>query len=263
MTTQHLQLAVNELYKSFNQTPILQGISLQAQSGDVLALLGSSGSGKSTLLRCINLLEVPDAGSMRIAGEEIILKQTPDKHTTPIATSQVARLRRKVGMVFQQFNLWPHMTVLENVTAAPITVLKEKPATAIKKAIQLLEKVGMAHKQQNYPSQLSGGQQQRIAIARALAMDPEILLFDEPTSALDPEKVQEVLQVIKALAAEGKTMLIATHEMHFARQVASQVVFLDHGKIHEQGAPKEMFANPQTPRFKQFIESTQATGQEY
>lgn len=248
-------LVITDLYKSFHHTPVLEGVSLQAQTGDVITLLGSSGSGKSTLLRCINLLETPDSGSMLVAGEQIILHKQAGRRIKSVPATQVGHIRRKVGMVFQQFNLWPHLTVLENVIAAPLYVLKQKRDATVSKATQLLEKVGLAHKKDEYPSQLSGGQQQRIAIARALAMDPDVLLFDEPTSALDPEKVQEVLQVIKALALEGKTMLIATHEMGFARQVASQVIFLDRGKIHEQGTPKEMFGNPQTARFKQFIES--------
>ncbi len=216
---------------------MLKGISLTASEQDVVAILGSSGSGKSTLLRCINLLEIPDSGRIVVGGEEIRLKAQRGG-PVPEAPKQVEKLRRRVGMVFQQFNLWPHMTVLGNVVEAPVHVLKLDRRAAEARGEALLQKVGLAAKRNAYPSELSGGQQQRVGIARALAMEPDVLLFDEPTSALDPELVGEVLKVMRDLAAEGRTMLVVTHEMGFAREVANRVVFLHDGKVEEEGTPR-------------------------
>ncbi len=231
---------------------MLDDISFTAEKGDVVALLGSSGSGKSTLLRCINLLEQGDKGIIQLNGftidHEKLTKKYPSK-------KMLNDLRAKAGMVFQHFNLWPHMTVLQNLITAPIHVLKQSKDEAIAQAETLLKKVGMDHKQQSYPSQLSGGQQQRVAIARALMMQPEVMLFDEPTSALDPEMVSEVLNVMRLLAQEGMTMVIASHEIAFARDVATHAIFLEHGKIHEEGEAKEMLKNPQTERLQQFLKS--------
>lgn len=248
------KLIIENLYKSFHDHAVLQGVSFTANKGDVIALMGSSGSGKSTLLRCINLLTVPDDGTIQI--DEKIMHFHPEKKI-PLSNKEIVKLRRKVGMVFQQFNLWAHMTVLENLIEAPIYVLKQNKDETIHKAGILLEKVGLTDKLNCYPGQLSGGQQQRAAIARALMMKPEIMLFDEPTSALDPEMVGEVLTVMQQLATEGMTMLVATHELGFARRVASQSIFLDGGKIIEQGDTQFMFANPQSVRFKRFLEAMQ------
>jgi len=216
--------------------------------------LGQSGSGKSTLLRCINLLTIPDEGEIAI-GQESIQWQTLRKKRQPKSAKQVQRIRCQLAMVFQQFNLWAHLTVLENIIEAPIHVLKRPKQETIEMAKALLNQVGMANKMDSYPSELSGGQQQRAAIARALAMEPMALLFDEPTSALDPEMVGEVLQVMRNLAKSGKTMIVATHELGFAREVSNQVIFIEEGKIKEQGTPRDMFLKPKTQRFKQFIES--------
>ena len=245
-------LIVEDIHKSFGQIEVLKGISVTARDHDVVAILGSSGSGKSTFLRCINLLEMPDKGQVRIKGE--LIRQ--GKRVRSAANlKQVERLRSRLAMVFQQFNLWAHMTVLQNVIEAPIHVLKVDRKTAIAQAEAMLEKVGLAAKQHAYPAQLSGGQQQRVAIARALAMEPEVMLFDEPTSALDPELVGEVLKVMRDLAKEGRTMLVVTHEIGFAREVASQAMFLHKGQTEEEGAPHEIFANPQSGRFRQFLSS--------
>jgi ABC-type histidine transport system ATPase subunit len=248
------KLEIHNLHKSFHHLPILQGISFTAKKGDVVALMGSSGSGKSTLLRCINLLTIPDEGSIQIDTE--LINFSP-KERTILSNQQVARLRRRVGMVFQQFNLWAHMNLLENLIAAPIYVLKQNKDDTIGEAKRLLEKVGLTGKLNQYPGQLSGGQQQRAAIARALMMKPEIMLFDEPTSALDPEMVGEVLTVMQELAADGMTMLIATHELRFARRVANQSIFLDAGKIAEEGDTLTMFNHPSTLRFQQFLKAMQ------
>jgi ABC-type histidine transport system ATPase subunit len=231
---------------------VLNGVSLTARDHDVVAILGSSGSGKSTLLRCVNLLEVPDSGQIRIEGELIGLRRRGGK-TVPADHRQVDRIRRRVAMVFQQFNLWSHMDVLHNVIEAPIHVLKLDRKAAIARGIAMLEKVGVADKKDSYPAQLSGGQQQRVAIARALAMEPDLMLFDEPTSALDPELVGEVLKVIRQLADEGRTMVLVTHEMNFARDVASRIVFLHRGKVEEEGAPAEVLGQPKSPRLRQFL----------
>jgi ABC-type histidine transport system ATPase subunit len=226
-------LVVSDLHKSFGSLEVLKGVSLSASNGDVISMIGSSGSGKSTLLRCINLLETPDAADHK----------------------QVDRIRTRLGMVFQSFNLWSHMTVLENVIEAPLHVLKVPKAEAVARAGALLAKVGIADKRDHYPAHLSGGQQQRAAIARALAMEPQLMLFDEPTSALDPELVGEVLRVIRDLAEEGRTMLIVTHEIGFAREVSSRTVFLHQGRIEEEGPPKDVFGNPRSERLRQFLAS--------
>jgi arginine/ornithine transport system ATP-binding protein len=230
-------LIVENLHKSFGGIEVLKGIDLKANKGDVISVLGSSGSGKSTMLRCINFLEMPDKGKITVYGEEILLKKNRKGVNQPKDIKQVERIRSKLSMVFQQFNLWSHMTILENVIEAPIHVLKVPRTEAIEKAKYYLDKVGIGEKLDFYPVQLSGGQQQRAAIARALAVEPEAMLFDEPTSALDPELVGEVLQVIKALAQEGRTMIVVTHEMGFARDVSSRVMFLHEGIIEEDGDP--------------------------
>jgi ABC-type histidine transport system ATPase subunit len=253
MNKKHTALSVEDLHKNFGDLEVLKGISLRACKGDVISVLGSSGSGKSTLLRCINFLEMPDKGKITVCGEEILLKKTRKGTNKPKDIKQVERIRTKLAMVFQQFNLWSHMTILENVIEVPIHVLKVPRSKAIEKAEYYLDKVGIKGKSTAYPAQLSGGQQQRAAIARALAVEPEIMLFDEPTSALDPELVGEVLQVIKKLAQEGRTMIVVTHEIGFARDVSSRVIFLHNGKIEEDGAPAMVFENPKSERFSQFI----------
>ena len=249
-------LKVEDLHKRFGEVEVLKGVSLAAKTGDVIAMIGSSGSGKSTLLRCINLLEMPNSGRVAVNGELIRMKSLPDGTAVPEDQKQVERIRSKLAMVFQSFNLWSHRTILENVIEAPVHVLKVPRKEAIERAEALLAKVGIAEKRNFYPNHLSGGQQQRAAIARALAMEPSVLLFDEPTSALDPELVSEVLQVMRKLAEEGRTMLVVTHEMGFARDVASQIVFLHKGQIEEQGDPRELIANPKSERLKQFLSST-------
>jgi octopine/nopaline transport system ATP-binding protein len=243
---------LTDLRKSFGPLEVLKGVSLEAHEGDVVSILGSSGSGKSTMLRCINMLETPDGGEVAIAGEVIGLKQT--RHgMRPADRLQVDRMRSQIGMVFQSFNLWSHMTVLENVIEAPIHVQKRPRAEAIAEAEAILAKVGISDKRNHYPAHLSGGQQQRAAIARALAQRPRVMLFDEPTSALDPELVGEVLRVMRALAEEGRTMLVVTHEMGFARDVSNKVVFLHKGVVEAQGAPGEVFTNSTSERFRQFL----------
>lgn len=248
-------IVVTELVKRYGQLDVLKGISLTARRSDVLAVIGGSGSGKSTLLRCINLLETPTGGTIEIQGERIEMVERRGR-TRPASARQVQRLRRRLGMVFQSFNLWQHMTILENVIAAPIHVLREPRAEAIARAEHLLARVGIHDKRHSYPAYLSGGQQQRAAIARALAIRPDALLFDEPTSALDPELVGEVLAVIADLAAEGCTMILVTHEMTFAREIASHVVFLHEGRIEEQGSPKDVFTAPRSERLRRFVSST-------
>jgi octopine/nopaline transport system ATP-binding protein len=245
-------LQVEALTKSFGALEVLGGVSMMAHDHDVVAILGSSGSGKSTLLRCINLLETPDSGNVWIEGELIRMARKGGV-MVPADRRQVERIRRRVAMVFQQFNLWAHRTVLENVALAPIHVLKLDRKAALARAEAMLAKVGVADKCGAYPAQLSGGQQQRVAIARALAMEPDLMLFDEPTSALDPELVGEVLKVIRDLAAEGRTMVLVTHEMNFARDVASKVVFLHQGKVEEEGPPAAVFGNAQSARVRQFL----------
>lgn len=246
-------LVLEDIHKTFGDHEVLKGISLEAHDGDVISILGSSGSGKSTFLRCINLLENPTKGSIRFNGEVLQLK--PGDHHDLVAADmkQLTRLRQKIGFVFQNFNLWPHMTILQNVMEGPLQVLKRPKKEVQDYAEYLLNKVGIADKAHMYPNQLSGGQQQRVAIARTLAMDPQILLFDEPTSALDPELVGEVLGVMRGLADEGRTMLIVTHEMSFAREVSSEVVFLHQGLVEEQGTPEKVFGSPDSERCKAFL----------
>jgi octopine/nopaline transport system ATP-binding protein len=250
-----LALEISGLVKRFGPLEVLKGLSLSARDGEVIAIIGSSGSGKSTLLRCINMLEVPEEGVVKVAGEEIILKPKRGGGREPKDQKHIDRIRTRLGMVFQSFNLWSHLTVLQNVIEAPVHVQKRAKADVIPEARAILEKVGIADKADAYPSQLSGGQQQRAAIARALAMRPNVMLFDEPTSALDPELVGEVLRVIRALAEEGRTMLLVTHEMRFAREVASRVVFLHRGTVEEDGTPEEVFGSPRSERCRQFISS--------
>ncbi|AUJ35690.1 ABC transporter ATP-binding protein [Vibrio vulnificus] len=248
-------LDIKQLHKTFGQNEVLKGISLAAHKGDVISIIGSSGSGKSTFLRCINLLETPTAGEIWVNGELIQMKNNRADEAVPANEKQVQRIRSRLAMVFQGFNLWSHMTVLQNVIEAPVHVLGVPKAEAIEKAEMLLKKVGLYERKDYYPGHLSGGQQQRAAIARALAVDPEVMLFDEPTSALDPELVGEVLGVMRDLADEGRTMLVVTHEMAFARDVSNHVMFLHQGLVEEQGAPSKLFTNPDSERLKQFISS--------
>jgi len=246
-------VSVRNLKKRFGNLDVLNGITLDAHEGDVISILGASGSGKSTLLRCINMLEIPDAGDVVVAGETIALRPGRGGRREPVDRTQVDRIRMQLAMVFQNFNLWSHMTVIDNVIEAPVHVQKRPRAEALAEAEALLGKVGIADKRNSYPAHLSGGQQQRAAIARALAMHPRVLLFDEPTSALDPELVGEVLRVMRTLAAEGRTMLVVTHEMGFAREVSNRVVFLNHGVIEEEGKPAELFGAPKSERLRQFL----------
>lgn len=248
-------LVAEDIHKRFGGLEVLKGVSLTAHEGDVIAMLGASGSGKSTFLRCINLLETPDAGRVYVRGELIRMKHNRLGAPVPEDPKQVARIRSRLAMVFQQFNLWSHMTVLENVIEAPIHVQKVPKAEAIDKAKRILEKVGILDKLDYYPSHLSGGQQQRVGIARALAMEPDVLLFDEPTSSLDPELVGEVLRVMRQLAEEGRTMVVVTHELGFAREVSSHVVFLHEGRLEEEGPPAEVLGSPKSERMRQFLAS--------
>jgi polar amino acid transport system ATP-binding protein len=242
---------VDDLHKSFGAHHVLKGVSLKAREGDVVAIIGGSGSGKSTMLRCINFLETPSSGQISVAGETVEMRADG----TPSNRRQIERIRQSLGMVFQSFNLWTHRTVLENLIEVPVHVLKCPKDEAIARARKLLARVGLAEKEGAYPAFMSGGQQQRAAIARALCMEPKAMLFDEPTSALDPELVGEVLQVIRALADEGRTMILVTHEMKFAREVASHVIYLHNGLIEEQGPPDQLFGAPQSDRLKQFLKS--------
>ena len=226
-------ITIKDLHKSFGDHEVLKGIDLEIEKGEILVIIGPSGSGKSTILRCMNLLETPTSGDIIFEGKSLV-----DKNTN------IDEVRQNIGMVFQHFNLFPHKTILENVTLAPITLKKMSKEEAEKKAETLLKRVGLYDKKDTYPAQLSGGQKQRIAIARALAMEPDMMLFDEPTSALDPEMVKEVLEVIKELAQDGMTMAIVTHEMGFAKEVADRVIFVDEGKIIEDNTPEEVFNNP-------------------
>ncbi|MBR6743474.1 MAG: amino acid ABC transporter ATP-binding protein [Clostridia bacterium] len=237
-------IKTQNLQKSFGKLNVLLGIDMEISKGDVVVVIGPSGSGKSTFLRCLNRLEEPTGGKIYFEGEDI---------TAPKCNINLHR--QKMGMVFQQFNLFPHMTVLRNLTIAPMKLLKMSKEDAEKKALSLLERVGLSDKANAYPNQLSGGQKQRVAIVRALAMNPDVMLFDEPTSALDPEMVGEVLEVMKELAREGMTMVVVTHEMGFAKEVADRVVFMADGVIAEQGSPEELFSNPRNPRTKQFLQS--------
>ena len=246
-------LEIRNLIKSFGNLEVIRGLSLTAKKGEVICIIGSSGSGKSTLLRCVNLLETPDSGEVYVNGELLKMKKNKNGKLIPVDQNQVDRIRSKLGMVFQSFNLWSHMTVLQNVIEAPIHVQKIEKNVARKNGYLLLEKVGIAEKADQYPSSLSGGQQQRAAIARALAMEPDVMLFDEPTSSLDPELVGEVLKVMQSLAEEGRTMIIVTHEMGFAKEAASKVIFLDQGCIEEEETPDKFFNNPQSERLKRFL----------
>jgi polar amino acid transport system ATP-binding protein len=237
-------LTVRGLRKHFGAHDVVKGVDLEVEAGEVVVIIGPSGSGKSTFIRCLNSLEVPSAGDVLIAGGEVA--QAGDRKA-------MARLREEVGMVFQDYSLFPHMTVLANVMLAPVKLKRMTKAQARETALALLERVGLAHKADDYPAQLSGGQQQRVAIVRALAMKPKLLLFDEPTSALDPETVNEVLSVMKGLASEGMTMIVVTHEMGFAREVADRVLFFDEGVIVEQGRPAQVFGQPSHPRTQRFL----------
>jgi len=235
-------ICVNNLHKSFGKLEVLNGIDEHIKKGEVVAIIGPSGSGKSTFLRCLNLLETPTDGKILLDGEEITSK-----------TCDIDKMREKMGMVFQQFNLFPHLSVLDNMTLAPVKLNKMSKDDAQKKALELLKTVGLEEKASEYPVKLSGGQKQRVAIVRALMMDPEVMLFDEPTSALDPEMVGEVLEVMKKLADDGMTMVVVTHEMGFAKEVASRVLFMDEGIIMEQGTPDQIFNQPTHPRTKSFL----------
>ena len=246
-------LEIRNLHKRYGDLEVLKGISLTARDGDVISILGSSGSGKSTFLRCINLLENPHQGQILVAGEELKLKAAKNGDLVAADNKQINRLRSEIGFVFQNFNLWPHMTILDNIIEAPRRVLGQSKAEATEVAEALLAKVGIADKRHAYPNQLSGGQQQRAAIARALAMKPKVMLFDEPTSALDPEMVGEVLDLMRDLAKDGMTMVVVTHEMGFAREVADRVVFMSEGAIIEEGSPADLFDHPQSERLQSFL----------
>ena len=235
-------ISVKNLRKSFHGTEVLKGITTEIDRGDVVCIIGPSGSGKSTFLRCLNRLETPDSGEILLDGVDLMDRKT-----------DLDRQRRKMGMVFQQFNLFPHMSILKNLTVSPMMLKKTPQAEAEAKAMQLLERVGLADRAGDYPAQLSGGQKQRVAIVRALCMEPEVMLFDEPTSALDPEMVGEVLDVMRELAESGMTMVVVTHEMGFAREVGNRVLFMDEGIIMEENAPAELFGNPQSERLKTFL----------
>jgi histidine transport system ATP-binding protein len=247
------KLTIDGLHKSYGSHEVLKGVSLKAKTGDVISLIGASGSGKSTFLRCINFLETPNSGSMSLDDQQI--RMISDRHGMRVADdAELQRIRTRLAMVFQHFNLWSHMTVLENITMAPRRVLGVSKKDAEDRARRYLDKVGLPSRvADQYPAFLSGGQQQRVAIARALAMEPEVMLFDEPTSALDPELVGEVLKVIQGLAEEGRTMIMVTHEMSFARKVSNQVLFLHQGLVEEQGAPEDVLGNPQSERLRQFL----------
>ena len=253
MTSSAYKLQAEGIHKSYGSNHVLKGVTLNAKAGDVISLIGSSGSGKSTLLRCINLLEKPQQGRIVVAGEELLL--SPGRHgdLEPIHPKQLQQLRTKLAMVFQHFNLWAHKTVLQNIIEAPIHVLGIPKEQAIERARKYLRLVGLENREDAWPNHMSGGQQQRVAIARALAVEPEVMLFDEPTSALDPELVGEVLRVMQVLAQEGRTMVVVTHEIGFAREVSNHVVFLHQGLIEEQGHPREVLTNPQSERLAKFL----------
>ncbi|AVO60037.1 MULTISPECIES: ABC transporter ATP-binding protein [Pseudomonas] len=247
------KLEIQDLHKSYGAHQVLKGVSLQAKAGDVISLIGSSGSGKSTFLRCINLLEQPSAGSILLNGEPLKLRASKLGSLKAVDPRQLQRMRSRLSMVFQHFNLWSHMSALENVMEAPVHVLGLNKQEAREKAEHYLDKVGVAHRMDAWPAHMSGGEQQRVAIARALAMEPEVMLFDEPTSALDPELVGDVLKVMQDLAQEGRTMVVVTHEMGFAREVSNQLVFLHQGLVEERGEPREVLARPQSERLRQFL----------
>lgn len=250
------KLLVEGLHKSFGSVEVLKGVTIAAEAGDVIALIGSSGSGKSTVLRCLNLLEKPNAGRIVVSGEELKLVADRKGELGVADPAQLQRIRAKLSMVFQQFNLWGHMTALQNIIEAPMQVLGLSKVEAVARAERYLDRVGVSHRKDAYPAHMSGGEQQRVAIARALAMEPEVMLFDEPTSALDPELVGEVLRVMRSLAEEGRTMLVVTHEMGFAREVANRVVFLHRGVIEEEGPPADVLGAPKSERLRGFLASS-------
>lgn len=246
-------LKIVDLHKKFGELEVLKGINLEAHTGDVISIIGSSGSGKSTFLRCLNFLENPHQGDFYFEGEKIEMKTLKNGERVPASQKQIVKLRTQLAFVFQNFNLWSHMTILENIIEGPVHVLKQSKNEAKEFGREILNKVGILDKADSYPHQLSGGQQQRAAIARALTMNPKAILFDEPTSALDPELVNEVLQVIRQLAEEGRTLLIVTHEMGFAKDVSSQIAFFHEGLIEEMGPPAQVFDNPTSQRCKEFL----------
>ena len=248
-----IKLQALNIHKQYGDKEVLKGVSLTAHAGDVISIIGSSGSGKSTFLRCINLLEKPNQGQIVVAGEELQLKADKAGQLNAVDTKQLQRMRTKLAMVFQHFNLWAHMTVLQNIIEVPVHVLGMRKDEAVAHAEKYLELVGLASEKDKYPSRLSGGQQQRVAIARALAVEPEVMLFDEPTSALDPELVGDVLRTMQLLAQQGRTMVVVTHEMAFAREVSNQVMFLHQGVVEEMGHPRDVLLNPQSERLAKFL----------
>ena len=253
MTSTVYKLQAEGIHKSYGSNHVLKGVTLTAQAGDVISLIGSSGSGKSTLLRCINLLEKPQQGRIVVAGEEFQLKPGRNGELEPVNPKQLQMMRTKLAMVFQHFNLWAHKTVLQNIIEAPVHVLGISKDEAVERARKYLKLVGLENREDTWPNHMSGGQQQRVAIARALAVEPEVMLFDEPTSALDPELVGEVLRVMQVLAQEGRTMVVVTHEIGFAREVSNHVVFLHQGLIEEQGDPRQVLASPKSERLAKFL----------
>ncbi len=248
-----LKLQAIDIHKRFGANEVLKGVSLEAHGGDVISIIGSSGSGKSTFLRCINLLEKPNQGRIIVAGEELTLVPGKSGELHALDAKQLQRLRTKLAMVFQHFNLWAHLTVLQNIIEAPVHVMKVPRDQAVERARKYLALVDLPNMEDRYPAHMSGGQQQRVAIARSLAMEPEVMLFDEPTSALDPELVTEVLKVMRTLAEDGRTMVVVTHEMGFAREVANHLIFLHQGRIEEQGVPAEVLTKPKSERLAQFL----------
>ncbi len=254
--TSDIQLLAEGIHKRYGSNEVLKGVSVQARAGDVISMIGSSGSGKSTFLRCLNLLEQPHAGRIALEGETLELVPDASGQLRAANARQLQQYRSRVAMVFQHFNLWAHMTALQNVMEAPLRVLQLTEAEARERAESCLQRVGVYHRKDAYPAHLSGGEQQRVAIARALAMEPRVMLFDEPTSALDPELVGEVLRVMRSVAEEGRTMIVVTHEMDFAREVSNHVVFLYKGVIEEQGAPAEVLSRPQTERLQAFLSNS-------
>ena len=253
MNSSAFKLQAEGIHKSYGSNHVLKGVSLAAKAGDVISLIGSSGSGKSTLLRCINLLEKPQQGRIVVAGEELQLKPSRNGELEPVNPKQLQMMRTKLAMVFQHFNLWAHKTVLQNIIEAPVHVLGLPKDEAVERARKYLRLVGLENREDTWPNHMSGGQQQRVAIARALAVEPEVMLFDEPTSALDPELVGEVLRVMQVLAQEGRTMVVVTHEIGFAREVSNHVVFLHQGLIEEQGDPRQVLNAPQSERLAKFL----------
>jgi ABC-type histidine transport system ATPase subunit len=252
-TTPAPALIAENVHKSFGELSVLQGLSVTAHERDVVSIIGSSGSGKSTFLRCINFLETPEQGRIAVGGDDITVRVDNKGRLLGVSQARLNQLRARLGFVFQNFNLWSHMTVLANVMEGPVAVQRRAKAEVRDEAMALLEKVGIAQKANVYPSHLSGGQQQRVAIARALAMRPQVMLFDEPTSALDPELVGEVLKVMRALVEEGRTMIVVTHEMGFAREVSNRVIFLHKGRIEEDGSPSQVFEDPRSERCRAFL----------